>query len=86
VTGSERAGAAVAGLAGRNLKKAVMELGGSDPLIVLEDAPLESTLDCALFGRMFNTGQSCAGSKRIIVIGKERGTAFLDGFIQRMAS
>lgn len=86
VTGSERAGAAVAGRAGRNLKKSVMELGGNDPLIVLEDAPMESTLDNALFGRMFNAGQSCVGSKRIIVVGKERGEAFLDGFVQRMAS
>ncbi len=86
LTGSERAGAAVAGRAGRSLKKSVMELGGSDPLIVLEDAPMESTLDAALFGRMFNAGQCCVGSKRIIVIGKERGEIFLDGFIQRMAS
>lgn len=86
VTGSERAGAAVAERAGRYLKKSVMEMGGSDPLVVLEDAPLESTLDSALFGRMFNAGQCCVGSKRIIVVGKERGNAFLDGFIQRMAS
>ena len=85
LTGSERAGAAVAGRAGRSLKKSVMELGGSDPLIVLEDAPLESTLNAALFGRMFNVGQCCVGSKRIIVIGRERGQAFLDGFVQRMA-
>jgi succinate-semialdehyde dehydrogenase/glutarate-semialdehyde dehydrogenase len=47
---------------------------------------MESTLDAALFGRVFNTGQCCVGSKRIIVIGKQRGTAFLDGFVQRMAS
>lgn len=86
VTGSERAGSAVAERAGRNLKKSVMELGGSDPLIVLEDAPLESTLNSALFGRMFNTGQCCVGSKRIIVVGQERANAFLDGFVQRMAS
>ncbi|PTR15432.1 succinate-semialdehyde dehydrogenase/glutarate-semialdehyde dehydrogenase [Nitrosospira sp. Nsp2] len=85
LTGSERAGAAVAGRAGRSLKKSVMELGGSDPLIVLEDAPMESTLDNALFGRMFNMGQCCVGSKRLIVIGKERGEAFLDGFVQRLA-
>ncbi|MBA4143994.1 MAG: aldehyde dehydrogenase family protein [Nitrosospira sp.] len=86
LTGSERAGAAVAARAGRSLKKSVMELGGSDPLIVLEDAPMESTLDAALFGRMFNAGQSCVGSKRIIVVGKERGEVFLDGFVQRLAS
>jgi len=86
VTGSERAGAAVAERAGRALKKVVAEMGGSDPLIVLEDAPLEPTLDSALFGRMFNTGQCCVGSKRIIVVGQDRGKAFLDGFVKRMAT
>ncbi|WP_029921457.1 NAD-dependent succinate-semialdehyde dehydrogenase [Nevskia soli] len=86
VTGSERAGAAVAERAGRALKKTVMELGGSDPFIVLEDAPLENAMDMAVFGRMFNTGQSCVGSKRIIVVGKERGKQFLEGFTARMAS
>ncbi|SFM79546.1 succinate-semialdehyde dehydrogenase / glutarate-semialdehyde dehydrogenase [Nitrosomonas communis] len=86
LTGSERAGAAIAEHAGRNLKKSVLGMGGSDPLIVLKDAPIETTLDSALFGRMFNTGQCCVGSKRIIVIGKTRSKIFLDGFIQRMAS
>ncbi|MEJ7928193.1 NAD-dependent succinate-semialdehyde dehydrogenase [Sphingobium sp. AN641] len=80
VTGSERAGAAVAEQAGRNLKKVVMELGGSDPLIVLPDAPLDSTVSSAVFGRMFNAGQSCVASKRVIVIGKERGEAFLKAY------
>jgi succinate-semialdehyde dehydrogenase/glutarate-semialdehyde dehydrogenase len=86
LTGSERAGAAVAERAGRHLKKSVLEMGGSDPMIVLEDAPLEWTLDGALAGRMVNTGQCCVGTKRIIVIGKERGAAFLDGFVKRMAA
>lgn len=86
VTGSERAGAAVAERAGRSLKKVVMELGGSDPLIVLEDAPLESALDAAVFGRMFNAGQTCVASKRIIVVGKRRGEEFLKGFVQRLSS
>lgn len=86
ITGSERAGAAVAERAGRALKKVVAEMGGSDPLIVLEDAPLEPTLDSALFGRMFNTGQCCVGSKRIIVVGQDRGKAFLGGFVKRMAA
>jgi succinate-semialdehyde dehydrogenase/glutarate-semialdehyde dehydrogenase len=86
VTGSERAGSAVAERAGRSLKKAVMELGGSDPLIVLEDADLEHALAGALFGRMFNTGQSCVSSKRIIVVGRERGEAFLRGFTKGLAS
>lgn len=84
VTGSERAGAAVAERAGRSLKKSVMEMGGSDPLIVLEDAPLASALDGALFGRMFNAGQCCVGSKRIIVVGRTRGRAFLEGLVGRM--
>jgi len=86
VTGSERAGAAVAERAGRNLKKSVMELGGSDPLIVLEDAPLEPTLDNALWGRMNNTGQSCVAAKRIIVVGRKRGAEFLEGFKARMTA
>ena len=86
LTGSERAGAAVGERAGRNLKKVVLELGGSDPLIVLEDAPLEWTIDSAVTGRMVNTGQCCVGTKRIIVIGKDRGAAFLDGFVKRMAA
>lgn len=86
VTGSERAGSAVAERAGRHLKKSVMELGGSDPFIVLEDAPLEMSMEAAVFGRMFNTGQSCVSSKRIIVIGKERGRVFLNGFVERMAA
>ena len=80
VTGSERAGSAVAERAGRSLKKSVMELGGSDPLIVLQDADLEHALAGALFGRMFNTGQSCVSSKRIIVVGQQRGDRFLREF------
>jgi succinate-semialdehyde dehydrogenase / glutarate-semialdehyde dehydrogenase len=86
VTGSERAGATVAERAGRNLKKSVMELGGSDPFIVLEDAPLEPTLDNALWGRMNNTGQSCVAAKRFIIVGKDRGKAFLKGFVARMSA
>jgi succinate-semialdehyde dehydrogenase/glutarate-semialdehyde dehydrogenase len=86
VTGSERAGSAVAERAGRSLKKVVMELGGSDPLIVLADADLEQAVAGALFGRMFNTGQSCVSSKRIIVVGKKRGEAFLHAFATGLAS
>ena len=85
VTGSERAGAAVASKAGANLKKVVVEAGGSDPLIVLEDADLEHAIGGALQGRLFNTGQSCVGSKRIIVVGKERAEAFLNAFQENMA-
>jgi succinate-semialdehyde dehydrogenase/glutarate-semialdehyde dehydrogenase len=86
VTGSERAGAAVAERAGRSLKKAVMELGGSDPLIVLEDADLDHAVTSALLGRMFNTGQSCVSSKRIIVVGQDRGDTFLRGFSDGLRS
>ena len=85
VTGSERAGAAVAERAGRSLKKVVMELGGSDPLIVLSDADLGVAVEGALFGRMFNTGQSCVSSKRIIVVGHQRGAEFLQLFRERLA-
>jgi succinate-semialdehyde dehydrogenase/glutarate-semialdehyde dehydrogenase len=86
LTGSERAGASVAQRAGRNLKKAVLELGGSDPMIVLEDAPLDWAVSSATVGRMFNCGQCCVGSKRIIVVGQERSAAFLEGFTKQMAS
>jgi succinate-semialdehyde dehydrogenase/glutarate-semialdehyde dehydrogenase len=86
VTGSERAGAAVAERAGRSLKKVVMELGGSDPLIILEDADLDHAVQSAVFGRMFNTGQSCVGSKRIIVVGQDRGTAALGAITAQMSA
>jgi succinate-semialdehyde dehydrogenase/glutarate-semialdehyde dehydrogenase len=86
LTGSERAGASVAEQAGRNLKKIVLELGGSDPLIVLPDAPLEHAVQAAVFGRTFNSGQSCINVKRIIVVGKERGAAFTQAFTSGMKS
>jgi succinate-semialdehyde dehydrogenase / glutarate-semialdehyde dehydrogenase len=67
LTGSERAGSSVAALAGKHLKKSVLELGGSDPFIVLDADDLASTVKAATMGRMQNTGQACIAAKRFIV-------------------
>lgn len=67
LTGSERAGAAVAEIAGRHLKKVVLELGGSDPFIVLSTDDLDATVEAAVAARLDNTGQACNAGKRVIV-------------------
>lgn len=66
-TGSEATGSHLAGLAGRGLKKAVMELGGNDPFIVFPDADIEETVQAAVRSRKINSGQACNGAKRFLV-------------------
>lgn len=68
LTGSERAGAAVAATAGKNLKKAVLELGGSDPYVVLDTDDVKAAAELAWNTRMYNTGQACNSNKRLIVM------------------
>jgi succinate-semialdehyde dehydrogenase/glutarate-semialdehyde dehydrogenase len=67
LTGSDRAGAAVGSIAGSHVKKTVLELGGSDPFVVLDGDNLDRTLEAAFVGRMHNMGQVCTSAKRMIV-------------------
>ena len=83
LTGSERAGAAVAEIAGRNLKKVVLELGGSDPFILLSTDDLDSTVEAAIDGRFENTGQACNAAKRIIVA-EDVYDEFVDKFTKKV--
>jgi succinate-semialdehyde dehydrogenase / glutarate-semialdehyde dehydrogenase len=85
LTGSERAGRALAELAGRNLKKCVLELGGSDPFVVASSADLATVVPKAVTARIQNNGQACIASKRFIVV-RERADEFLDAFVEAMGS
>jgi succinate-semialdehyde dehydrogenase/glutarate-semialdehyde dehydrogenase len=85
VTGSERAGAAVAEIAGRNLKKVALELGGSDPFIVLGADDLDAVATAAVAARLDNSGQSCNAAKRFIVV-DGLYDAFLEKFTAEMAA
>jgi succinate-semialdehyde dehydrogenase/glutarate-semialdehyde dehydrogenase len=79
VTGSVAAGRSISARAGTNLKVSSMELGGSDAFIVLEDADLEKTIPWAVWGRMYNAGQTCCAAKRFIVV-EEIADSFLEKF------
>jgi succinate-semialdehyde dehydrogenase/glutarate-semialdehyde dehydrogenase len=84
LTGSERAGAKVAEIAGRNLKKVVLELGGSDPFILLSTDDLDATVQNAVDARLDNSGQSCNAAKRF-VIADELYDSFLAKFTAKLA-
>ena len=84
LTGSTPAGKSVASIAGSELKKCVLELGGSDPYIILEDAHLESAAKTCAAGRLVNAGQSCIGAKRFIVV-EEVYYEFLEYFTHEMS-
>jgi succinate-semialdehyde dehydrogenase/glutarate-semialdehyde dehydrogenase len=85
LTGSDRAGSAVASIAGRALKRSVMELGGSDPFIVLEDADLDAAAVEGCRGRNINAGQACIASKRFIVV-ESVADEFEEKFISAVAN
>jgi len=85
LTGSTPAGKAVASKAGEMLKKTVLELGGSDPYLILKDADLDSAVDTCVSSRLINGGQSCIAAKRFIVV-KEVRKNFEDKFVAKMKS
>src|SRR2546427_5607176 len=85
LTGSDRAGSKVAEQAGRALKKTVLELGGSDPFIVLDDADVDAAAVTAADARLVNSGQSCIAAKRFIVV-EAVADRFLDRFVQELRS
>ncbi|OHC96370.1 MAG: succinate-semialdehyde dehydrogenase [Sphingomonadales bacterium GWF1_63_6] len=85
LTGSVAAGRSLAARAGHNLKVSSMELGGSDAFIVLEDADLDLTVPWAVWGRMYNSGQTCCAAKRFIVV-ESMADKFLDKFQTALAA
>jgi succinate-semialdehyde dehydrogenase / glutarate-semialdehyde dehydrogenase len=85
LTGSVGAGKAVAKAAGEHIKKTVLELGGSDPYVVLADADLDLAAETCAKSRLINTGQSCISAKRFIVVGSVKD-AFLERFVARMTA
>ncbi|MBW8367588.1 MAG: NAD-dependent succinate-semialdehyde dehydrogenase [Arenimonas sp.] len=84
LTGSERAGRSVAATAGKHLKKCVLELGGSDPFVVLEDADIDLAVRMAVLSRFGNAGQTCIAAKRFIVV-DAIADAFVSRFVQASA-
>jgi succinate-semialdehyde dehydrogenase/glutarate-semialdehyde dehydrogenase len=85
LTGSESAGRSVAELAGTNLKKCVLELGGSDPFVVASSADMDATVPMAVTARIQNNGQACIAAKRFIVV-RERSDEFLEKFAAAMSA
>ena len=85
LTGSTRAGREVAAIAGSRIKSCVLELGGSDPYVVLEDADLPRTVEACVTGRLINGGQSCIAAKRMIVH-EDVADAFTQAVVARMAA
>ncbi len=83
LTGSTRAGKAVAKEAGARLKKCVLELGGSDPYLILDDADLDQAVEACATSRLINSGQSCIAAKRFIVVASQRA-AFEGKLVERM--
>jgi succinate-semialdehyde dehydrogenase / glutarate-semialdehyde dehydrogenase len=85
LTGSEEAGASIAAEAGKYLKKCVLELGGNDAFIILEDADIDKTVAWAMVGRMNNNGECCIASKRFIAV-EAIADEFLEKFTKRMST
>jgi succinate-semialdehyde dehydrogenase/glutarate-semialdehyde dehydrogenase len=85
LTGSEPAGMSVASASGKALKKSVMELGGSDPFIVLKDANIDEAVNVGVLARILNNGQSCIAAKRFIIV-EEIADEFESKFVKKMES